>query len=125
MGPARSEDVSATPTLALVGTPYITPSQVRILSLVYSGSVPRLSSESPKHTPFLCFPRPYGDLIFVAVPLYFVAQRQAHVAACDSSHQAVAPTNPVPGQAIGPDRSTSLSDRPMTREKWTGNGAES
>ena len=31
----------------------------------------------------------------------------------------------VPGQAIGPDRSTSLSDRPMTREKWTGNGAES
>jgi len=23
----------------------------------------------------------------------------------------------VPGQAIGPDRSTSLSDRPMTREK--------
>ena len=31
----------------------------------------------------------------------------------------------VPGQANGSDRSTSLSDRPMTREKWTGNGAES
>ena len=26
---------------------------------------------------------------------------------------------------LGPDRSTSLSDRPMTREKWTDNGAES
>ena len=24
-----------------------------------------------------------------------------------------------------PRRSTSLSDRPMTREKWTGNGAKS
>ena len=56
-------------------------------------------------------------LIFVAVPLYFVAQRQAQVVACDSSHQAVAPADRIPGQAIGPDRSTSLSDRPMTREK--------
>ena len=28
MEPARLEDVSATPALALVGTPYITPSQV-------------------------------------------------------------------------------------------------
>jgi len=30
-----------------------------------------------------------------------------------------------PRQEGGPDRSTSLSDRPMTREKWTDNGAES
>jgi len=31
----------------------------------------------------------------------------------------------VPEQAIGPDRSTSLSDCPVAPEKWTGNGAES
>jgi hypothetical protein len=31
----------------------------------------------------------------------------------------------VPGQANGPDRSTKLSDRSMTRKKSTDNGAES
>jgi len=31
----------------------------------------------------------------------------------------------VPGQPNGPDRSTSLSDCPMTREKWTDIGKES
>ena len=61
----------------------------------------------------------------MGVPLYFVAQRQAHVAACDSSHQAVAPADRIPRQTIGPDRSTSLSDCPVAPEKWTGNGAES
>ena len=89
------------------------------------GLFARFCTESPDTLHFLCFLRPCGNLVFVVVPLYFVAQLQAHVAACDSSHQAVAPADGVPGQAIGPDRSTSLSDRPMTREKWTGNGAES
>ena len=47
------------------------------------------------------------------------------IVAFDSCLQAAAPADRVPGQANGPDRSTSLSDCRMTREKWTDNGAES
>ena len=34
-------------------------------------------------------------------------------------------TDAFPRQEGSPDRSTSLCDRPMTREKWTDDGAES